>query len=102
MPEKYQIDNVSQTSSVDGPSPRGFVNKGEAMKSLDKSGAWALLVAGMTACATALAADFHLWYYGPGKAEIGMVIGAAVVFFGARRQIKRLADQGGDLNDSRN
>jgi len=92
---------MSQVPSVDGQSPRGLINTEEAMRSVKKGGNLALVVTGVTGILAALAADFHLWYDGPLKGVIGMMIGAALVYYKARTELNRYADQGPTPSDDR-
>jgi uncharacterized membrane protein YadS len=89
-----QPENVSQTSSVDGQSPKGLVNTEEAMKSVKSGGNLALLVTAVTGIVTALAVDFDKWYQGPLKDILSLLIGAAVALLGTRLSLRKYANQG--------
>lgn len=88
--------NMSQTSSVDGQSPRGLINTEEAMKSVKRGGNLALLVTAVTGILMTLATDFGSWYEGPWKEIISLLIGAAVALLGTRISLRDYAKNGHD------
>jgi hypothetical protein len=87
-------ENVSYVSSVDGQSPRGLINTEEAMRSVKKGGNLALVITATTGIVLTLAADFHLWYRGPWRESLAMLVGAFLVWAKTRIALKNYANQG--------
>jgi hypothetical protein len=74
------------------------VNKGEAMKSLKSGGKLTVLVTVVSGILMSLAMDFHLWYEGPWKETLTLLVGAAVALLGTRFSLNRYAESGPDLD----
>ena len=87
-------EKLSQVSSDDGQSPRGLINKEEAVKSL-KAGAIAggLISAGFVVLTTMLG-DFDKWYTGPFKEVLAGIVAVGAMYLRAYCVSQSLADEG--------
>jgi hypothetical protein len=89
-------ENMSYISPVDGKSPRGLLNMGEAMKSLKRGAIAGGLASAAAAVALTVLSDFNSWYTGPFKEVIAGFVGIAVMYMRAQIISQRLANEGDD------
>jgi hypothetical protein len=89
-------ENMSYISSVDGKSPRGLLNTGEAMKSLKRGAIAGGLASAAAVVALTVLSDFNSWYTGPFKEVIAGFVGIAVMYMRAQIVSQRLAEEGDD------
>lgn len=87
-------EDMSQDPLVYGQSPRGLLNKEEAMKSLNRGAVVGGLVSAGLVVLMTLLGDFDKWYTGPFKEVLVGIVGIGAMYLRAYCVSQNLADEG--------
>lgn len=87
---------LSQVSSVDGHSPRGFINGVQNMKSLKFGAVIGLLGYISTAGVIEVLSSFGQWYKGPFRESLAGIVAVGLTFLAAKVKADRMIEKDGE------